>query len=65
MKKIGIGILFLTIFLMNVAFVSVASAETLSEDAADIAVAEPGLITPEELNSIIKQIPPTDPRILE
>jgi hypothetical protein len=65
MKKIGIGILFLTIFLMNVAFVSVASAETLSEDAADIAVAEPGLITPEELNSIIKQIPPTDPCILE
>ncbi|WP_269848383.1 hypothetical protein [Methanosarcina horonobensis] len=55
----------MTIFLMSTAFVPVASAEILSEDAIDIAVAEPGLITSEELNSIIKQIPPTDSHILE
>ncbi|WP_162197371.1 chymotrypsin family serine protease, partial [Methanosarcina mazei] len=64
-NKFGIRILFLTMFLISTVFVPVASAETLSEGADDIEVAELGLITSEELNSIIKQIPPTDPHILE
>src|SRR5690554_5988588 len=47
MKKIGIGILFLTIFLMNAAFAPVASAETLTEDTDNIAIGEMEYPVPE------------------
>lgn len=63
-KKFGTKMLILAILLVSMAFVPVVSAETLSEDTTDIAVAT-GLVTSEELNSIIEQIPPTDPNILE
>jgi hypothetical protein len=37
-KKLGIGSLFLAMFLVCMAFVPAVSAETLTEDAADTAV---------------------------
>ncbi|MDI9395409.1 MAG: hypothetical protein QM426_08355 [Euryarchaeota archaeon] len=37
-KKLGIGTLFLAMFLVGIAFVPTASAETLTEDASDKAV---------------------------
>lgn len=47
MKKIGIGILCLTIFLMSTAFVLVVSAEILTEDTANIVVGEMEYPVPE------------------
>ena len=63
-KQFRIGMLALAILLVGTVFVPAVSAGTISENNTSTAVTT-GLVTSDELDSIIEQIPPTDPSILE